>query len=123
MIKGNHDIFELKDYTPYFRDIRGYHVINGMILSHIPIHEASLGRFGCNIHGHTHSNRVRLPTGINPETGEIIYGDKIDPRYFCVSAEQIDYAPIEHDELVARIEAQGGSVDMKNRNGPQTQPS
>ncbi len=122
LVKGNHDIFELSDYTPFFKDIRGYHVIDGMILSHIPIHEASLGRFGVNVHGHLHANRVKQPTGFNPDTKEIVYGDEIDPRYFCVSVEHIDYTPIEHDDLVARIEAQGGSVAMKNGNGPQSQP-
>ncbi|MGA1873758.1 MAG: hypothetical protein ACMUHY_08805, partial [Thermoplasmatota archaeon] len=42
LIKGNHDIFKLTDYTKYFRDIRGYHVMNGLILSHIPISKDSL---------------------------------------------------------------------------------
>ena len=60
LIKGNHDIFRLEDYTPFFRDIRGYHVLNGMILSHIPVHEESLGRFGVNIHGHLHARRVKI---------------------------------------------------------------
>ena len=43
LIKGNHDIFRMHEYAEHFRDIRGYHVMNGMILSHIPVHEASLG--------------------------------------------------------------------------------
>ena len=34
--------------------------MNGMILSHIPIHTESLGRFGTNIHGHLHANRVMM---------------------------------------------------------------
>ena len=58
LIRGNHDIFRDEDYTPYFRSLRGYHVMNGLILSHIPVHPESLGRFGTNIHGHTHANRV-----------------------------------------------------------------
>jgi len=41
LIKGNHDIFKLSDYTPYFRDIRGYHVMNNYILSHVPVHPDS----------------------------------------------------------------------------------
>ena len=28
LIRGNHDIFKMEDYTKYFRDIRGYHVMN-----------------------------------------------------------------------------------------------
>ena len=58
LIRGNHDIFRDTEYRHYFREIRAYHVMNGMILSHIPIHSDSLGRFGTNIHGHLHSNRV-----------------------------------------------------------------
>ena len=30
LIRGNHDIFKMDDYTKYFRDIRGYHVMNNM---------------------------------------------------------------------------------------------
>ena len=57
LIRGNHDIFRDDEYRQHFRELRAYHVMNGMILSHIPVHEASLGRFGVNIHGHTHTNR------------------------------------------------------------------
>ena len=46
LIRGNHDIFKLEEYTQHFRDIRGYHVMNGMILSHIPVHIESLGQIG-----------------------------------------------------------------------------
>ena len=85
LIKGNHDIFRLEDYTPYFRDIRAYHVMNGCILSHIPMHESNLGRFGTNIHGHTHAHRVM----------KMDYGrEVIDPRYHCVCVEQTDFKPI-----------------------------
>ena len=84
LIKGNHDIFKLSDYTKYFRDIRSYHVMNGMILSHIPISKDSIARFGTNIHGHTHGNRVRKPRGVDAKTGQILYSDQIDPDYFCV---------------------------------------
>lgn len=109
LIRGNHDIFKLEDYTKYFRDIRSYHVMNGMILSHIPIHEQQLARFGCNIHGHLHANRVMKDNG---------YGGKvIDPRYFNVSVEQIDFTPILFDDVQKRILEEGGSVGFKNGNG------
>ena len=58
LIRGNHDIFRDDEYRTYFRELRAYHVMNGMILSHIPIHTDSLGRFGVNIHGHLHASRV-----------------------------------------------------------------
>lgn len=76
LIKGNHDIFKLSDYTPYFRDIRGYHVMDKCILSHIPVHRSQSIRFRNNIHGHLHSNNLD------------------DNWYFNVSVEQINYTPI-----------------------------
>lgn len=90
LVKGNHDIFKLKDYLPWFDDIRSYVVQkdgdgNKVVLSHIPIHPESVGRFGTNIHGHTHYNSVD------------------DERYVCVSLEHTDYAPIEiHTALKLR---------------------
>jgi len=105
LIKGNHDIFALEDYTTYFRDIRGYHVMNGMILSHIPVHADSLARFGTNIHGHLHANRV-MKDGV------------IDPRYHCVCVEHTDYAPILFEDVIKRILEEGGSVGFRNGNGP-----
>ena len=73
LIRGNHDIFRDDEYRLYFRELRAYHVMNGMILSHIPLHEASLGRFGVNIHGHLHSNRVKKARGIDAKTGATLY--------------------------------------------------
>ena len=95
LIKGNHDIFKLKDYTEHFRDIRGYHVMSGLILSHVPVHPDSIERFGCNVHGHLHYRRVMIK-------------DKIDPRYFNVSVECIGFAPILLEDLKKKILEQGG---------------
>jgi hypothetical protein len=90
-----------------------------MILSHIPVHEASLGRFGVNIHGHLHSNRVKKARGVDVRTGEILYSNEIDPRYHCVCVEQTpDFAPILFEDILKRIEAEGGTVGFKNGNGP-----
>jgi calcineurin-like phosphoesterase family protein len=118
LIRGNHDIFKDEDYTPYFRSLRAYHVMNGMILSHIPVHAESLGRFGVNIHGHLHANRVRKARGVDARTGEVLYSDAIDPRYHCVCVEQTDFAPILFEDVIARIEAEGGEVGFRNGNGP-----
>ena len=113
LIKGNHDIFKLADYTPYFDDIRGYHVMNGLILSHIPVHEESLGRFGSNVHGHLHANRVMRSLAT---CGQI---DQIDPRYYNVSVEQLpDFAPILFEDVLDRIREQGGVVGFRDGNGP-----
>jgi len=113
LIKGNHDIFKLEDYLQYFRDVRGYHVMNGLILSHIPVHPESLARFGCSIHGHLHANRVMKARGVDAKTGEVLYGNEIDPRYFNVSVEQIDFAPILFEDVLRRIRDQGGHVGFR----------
>jgi len=112
LIRGNHDIFPDVEYREYFRELRAYHVMNGMILSHIPIHPESLGRFGVNIHGHLHASRVKIePVGK--------YGiPVIDTRYHCVCVEQTDFAPILFEDVIKRIEAEGGTVGFKNGNGP-----
>jgi calcineurin-like phosphoesterase family protein len=118
LIRGNHDIFRDDEYRRYFRELRAYHVMNGMILSHIPVHEASLGRFGVNIHGHTHANRVMRARGVDARTGETLYSDEIDVRYHCVCVEQTpDFAPILFEDVIRRIEAEGGVVGFKNGNG------
>jgi calcineurin-like phosphoesterase family protein len=109
LIKGNHDIFRLEEYTPHFRDIRAYHVLNGMILSHIPVHEASLGRFGVNIHGHLHSNRVMKM--------DIRHGAQIDPRYFSACVEHHDFRPVLFEDAMKQIKEQGGEVGFKQGNG------
>jgi calcineurin-like phosphoesterase family protein len=104
LIKGNHDIFKLADYTPFFEDVRAYHVLNGMIFSHIPVHPDSLGRFGTNIHGHTHDRSVMVE--INGSTVP-------DMRYLCVCVEQTGFTPISLDTVQQRVIAQGGTVGFR----------
>ena len=118
LIRGNHDIFPDVEYSKYFRELRAYHVMNGMILSHIPLHSDSLGRFGTNIHGHLHSNRVKKARGVDARTGEVLYSDEPDVRYHCVCVEQTDFRPILFEDVIKRIEAEGGSVGFRNGNGP-----
>ena len=110
LIRGNHDIFRDDEYRKYFRELRAYHVMNGMILSHIPIHEASLGRFGTNIHGHLHANRVTR--------SNMLGVDVLDVRYHCVCVEQTDFAPILFEDVIKRIQAEGGTIGFQNGNGP-----
>lgn len=97
LVKGNHDIFALKDYLPFFDDIRAYVVKKTpqggkLIMSHIPIHEESLGRWGLNIHGHLHAHTVKRVS--NPSFD--------DTRYVCVSVEQTNFTPITLEEAVSR---------------------
>ena len=110
LIRGNHDIFRDDEYREYFRELRAYHVLNGMILSHIPVHEASLGRFGTNIHGHLHTGRVKKARGVDAKTGTVLYSDENDVRYHCVCVEQTGFAPISLEDVYKRIIAEGGRV-------------
>lgn len=86
LVKGNHDVFRAEEYLEYFKDIRGSAVLNNLVMTHIPLHPDSIERWRGCIHGHTHSKRVLI-------NGEI------DPRYFCVSMEQINYTPISLENL------------------------
>ena len=74
--------------------------MSGLILSHVPVHADSIERFGCNVHGHLHHRRV-LKDG------------KIDSRYFNVSVECVDFAPILLEDLKNKIIEQGGGIEMK----------
>ena len=111
LIRGNHDIFRDDEYRQHFRELRAYHILNGMIMSHIPIHTESLGRFGTNIHGHLHANRVMIQkhAKATPE---------IDPRYHCVCVEQTDFRPILFEDVIKRIKEEGGQIGFQNGNGP-----
>lgn len=96
LIRGNHDIFRLKDYLPHFADIRGSHKLGAMILSHYPIHPDSIPRWClANVHGHIHQNTVMRRSR---------WWRKVpDTRYFNMCVEAIGLAPIEIDDLEARI--------------------
>ena len=104
LIKGNHDIGELKVYLPYFYDIRAFHILDQFAITHIPIHPDCLGRFKGNIHGHIHQRTVMMPAPFYPD-GML----KVpDPRYYCISAEQINYTPIEWNDLRKKFYKQLG---------------
>ena len=98
LIKGNHDVFKLNEYTKHFVDIRAYHVTKGIIFSHIPVHPMQLdNRFGINVHGHLHSGRV-------------MKDNAIDLRYHCISCELTDFKPMSYESLVEKITAEGGII-------------
>lgn len=89
LILGNHD--NPKFLAPYFRSISLWKDMSdiGLLLSHTPQHASTLAeshRFGCkpllNVHGHIHTN----PSPEGP--------------YKCVSVEQINYTPLNMEELV-----------------------
>jgi calcineurin-like phosphoesterase family protein len=102
LVLGNHDIFKNKDYfNAGFEDLHAFRKFDGFALTHIPVHAESLGRWGINIHGHTHANRVMMKVR---EQGFI--SEYIDPRYYCICMEQLDdYTPISLEDLRKKINA------------------
>ena len=58
LVKGNHDKFKPRVYLQYFKDIRGCYNLENYLLTHIPIHPESKGKFKLNIHGHIHANSL-----------------------------------------------------------------
>lgn len=99
LIKGNHDTGSLNDYREAgFRDVRAVWPVGRTgVLTHVPMHPMSVERWGLNIHGHLHTNTVKITDRWKNESD--------DPRYFCVSVEQIDYSPISLDEIRERVSA------------------
>lgn len=88
LVKGNHDLFKIGDYLEYFDDIRGSHILDNFILTHIPVHPNQIARWAHgNIHGHLHTNVVTLEDGTP------------DKRYINVSVEQINFTPINFEEI------------------------
>lgn len=118
LIKGNHDIFKISSYLDVFEDVRSFKVYpqQGLICSHIPLHPAQFSkksRWIGNIHGHLHANLIRLPLlAYNPmaernENDTLLEEDMfyhhtnpIDTRYLNVSVEQINYKPIDFEEVL-----------------------
>lgn len=91
LIMGNHCIFKASEYLQYFDDLKSYHVMEMLIFSHIPVHPESQGRFRGNVHGHLHDKRVLIKNQYNQEV--------IDPFYFNVSVESINYTPIAFEDI------------------------
>lgn len=106
LIMGNHDVFKNKDYYDCGIEVLGaFRKFDDFVVTHIPVHSDSISkRWFRNVHGHTHTNNVKLPRGVNARTGEIMYSDKDDPHYICVCVEQLDnYTPIHIDDLRKRF--------------------
>lgn len=93
LIKGNHDIFALSDYTPFFEDILAYRIYpaHGLICSHIPVHECHLERWKANVHGHLHQNLIKNPNG------------DLDKRYINVCLEHTNWSPVSLEEIIEKI--------------------
>jgi len=90
LVVGNHDNIKFHAAGGWWGKIELWRMFPefGLLLTHVPVHNSTLGeshRFGdgpmTNVHGHIHQNPS--PT----------------PNHRCVSVEQIDYTPINIEEL------------------------
>lgn len=101
LCKGNHDVFRIGEYLEYFYEVSACRVFDDFILTHIPVHPSQLGRFKVNVHGHLHAHKIMCNV---PRNSPLIYPYELpDPRYLCVSMEQIDFTPIHIDVMREKI--------------------
>lgn len=95
LILGNHDNGKDQVLQRYFEKVEMWRMFPefGLLLTHVPVHKNALNKSGrngnpdfelTNIHGHIHQNK-------SP-----------DGPYRCVCVEQIDYTPINIEELRVR---------------------
>jgi calcineurin-like phosphoesterase family protein len=84
LIMGNHDKYQARAYLQYFEKLGGLRQINGVWLSHAPMHESCVNqeRVKINAHGHLHGNIID------------------SPKYRNVCVENINYTPISVDEVM-----------------------
>jgi len=84
LVAGNHDRMDVRAYREMgFQKVMGCHQFSrGLWLTHIPMHNASLGLSGINVHGHIHE-RAEFST-----------------QHRNVSVERINYTPQLLEEVV-----------------------
>lgn len=98
LIKGNHDPDKHREmYNELFDDVRAVVRKKGFVMTHIPLHPQCLDRWGLNIHGHLHANKITEMV-VDMDTNK--YEAKPDPRYRCVCVEQTNFRPILLDEVL-----------------------
>lgn len=105
LIPGNHDPSQMRKYFHLFDDVRGYVQRQGFIMSHIPIHPGSMGRWKVNIHGHLHANSVKQGLYIDPSL--IAEGERTtefdDTRYYCACVERTNFRPKLLDDILTEV--------------------
>ena len=100
LIPGNHEPVKMRKYLDVFDDVRGYVQRQGFIMSHIPLHPGSLGRWKLNIHGHLHANSVKDFVKWNDGYEQDFSKLPDDDRYFCACVERTNFRPILLDEIL-----------------------
>ena len=101
LVLGNHDIVQ---HVSTFKDA-GFQKVQGakelqiaglrMLCTHYPVHESSLFKRDCNVHGHIHQNN-------SPSL-----------RHYNVSVEKISYRPIHVEDLAKRVRLQLAELETR----------
>jgi len=86
VVLGNHDRHQdVAELLKHVHSVSGMIKYKGFWLTHCPVHPVELERVYGNIHGHVHENIIN------------------EPKYFCVSCENVDYTPRTFEELNIKI--------------------
>lgn len=98
LLRGNHDIWKIHDFLPYFEEVASVHVLpeHRLIFSHYPLHPGGLYGGKINVHGHTHYQEV---VDVDPFTDERFK----DPRYINLCVEHTDYKPVSWEDVLAKV--------------------
>ena len=90
LVRGNHDIYDTREYLEYFAQVHGMISYKGTFwLTHCPIHPVEL-RGRLNIAGHIHQNSIKLPDGT------------LDNRYINACVEMTYGVPQNLDKLTEK---------------------
>ncbi len=81
LVRGNHDLYKLSHYREFFHEVYGVRQLNGLWLTHVPMHPECVENARGNIHGHLHAGRID------------------HPKYINVSVERIKYTPVSMDQI------------------------
>lgn len=92
LVAGNHDQYPTLKYLEHFNRVVGCKELNGFVASHIPVADTQFHRYKGNIHGHMHDRSMS------------------DDRYYCVSVEQHDLAPVSLEQVLQGFRNRGISV-------------
>lgn len=121
-VLGNHDDGHAPAYEGVFDALYGAKTLpGGILLTHIPVHESQLtrGSMQHNIHGHLHDEVMEQlhhdqwidhqiyyeGTSIERTVGRFMTQTVkvMHPKYTCVSCEQVNYTPINLEEIKAKL--------------------
>ena len=102
LVMGNHDTMRAEEYLVYFNKLHGVKVFDDYVMSHIPLHPASVTpRYKGNLHGHLHNGYVSREYNNHGN-----YWIEPDNRYVCVSMEHINYTPVAWEEIKLKFGGQ-----------------